>query len=120
MYPTEEEKPQKEFRHLTIGYELGYVAFSDSNNNVYTFHLDTYFQFHPAFIPSDYPRKPISPTLYRVLATKTGDSDEDESEEEGDEEEEEEVEEEEQVTKNFSHWFEVCKIFVHFLFVYLF
>ena len=97
---------QREFKHLAVDSDLGCVAFSDSTS-VYTFHLDSYFQAHPAFANPDAIHPQHKPTFYPMLAAKTEDSDEDDSDEE-EEEVEEEVEEEIHVVKNFPHWFEVC------------
>jgi hypothetical protein len=108
-----EEEPRREYKNLSVAYDLGCIAFSDTTNTVYTFHLDAYFQAYPLFLSYPENLPPISKAIvYTVAKSAAEESDEEES----DEEEEEEAEEENELEghkiekKNFTHWFEVFSL----------
>lgn len=99
-----ENDPTRVYKNLAVGYELGYVSFTDSIN-VYAFHLDVYFQTNSAFIPDLPPHKPA--TFYPVFSTNRPEDSDDEDSEDDDEEDEPEEDEDVEENKNFTHWFEV-------------
>lgn len=105
-----EEEPKREYRNLSVAYDLGNIAFSDATNTVYTFHLDMYFQTYPLLLippPHEQPLLSSKTVVYHLAG-----SEEDESDEESEEEEEDEEENENELLKHekkhFTHWFEVC------------